>query len=260
VISSGSSGGGDNWGGQAVIGDVTLTGNGTSVSPLSVAQQAASGGQVLKWDGTNWAPFDTPWYELTTGSANAYSLSLNPGLANYYTGLVVHFKANFSNTGAVTLNIDGLGAVPLKRNYDQDLSSGDIKNGQLVIVMYDGTNFQMLSQIGNAPAAASPANYGFTQASNGMWYKFITCHGYLTIDGGVGLRSFAWRLANQSETNALASVGLLPSGQQGWSGDGYPGQEAGYQYYWNSNGGSVTWHQSDWGNANYKRAILIWTL
>ncbi len=48
--------GGDNWGTQTTVTNSTLSGNGTSVSPLGLAQQGASSGQVLKWNGTNWAP------------------------------------------------------------------------------------------------------------------------------------------------------------------------------------------------------------
>ncbi|GDX51500.1 hypothetical protein LBMAG27_05470 [Bacteroidota bacterium] len=48
--------GGDNWGTQTAVTNSTLSGNGTSVSPLGLAQQGASSGQVLKWNGTNWAP------------------------------------------------------------------------------------------------------------------------------------------------------------------------------------------------------------
>ena len=51
-----SSGGGDNWGTQSVVTDLTLAGNGTTITPLRVAQQSATNGQVLKWNGTTWAP------------------------------------------------------------------------------------------------------------------------------------------------------------------------------------------------------------
>ena len=47
---------GDNWGTQSVITDATLTGNGTTVTPLKIAQQSATSGQVLKWTGSTWQP------------------------------------------------------------------------------------------------------------------------------------------------------------------------------------------------------------
>lgn len=47
---------GDNWGTQVAITDDTLSGDGTSGNPLSIAQQGATTGQVLKWNGTSYAP------------------------------------------------------------------------------------------------------------------------------------------------------------------------------------------------------------
>ncbi|MBW6534207.1 MAG: hypothetical protein K0B11_04320 [Mariniphaga sp.] len=51
-----SSGGGDNWGTDYVRTDATLTGQGTMAQPLKIAQQSATTGQVLKWNGTTWVP------------------------------------------------------------------------------------------------------------------------------------------------------------------------------------------------------------
>jgi hypothetical protein len=48
--------GGDNWGTQSVFAAPALTGNGTNTSPLNLAQQGASNGQILKWNGTAWTP------------------------------------------------------------------------------------------------------------------------------------------------------------------------------------------------------------
>jgi hypothetical protein len=56
VVLPSSGGGGDNWGTQVAITNSTLTGNGTTASPLGIAQQSASTGQVLKWNGTTWLP------------------------------------------------------------------------------------------------------------------------------------------------------------------------------------------------------------
>jgi hypothetical protein len=46
----------DDWGSQVVLTTDRFTGDGTDVSPLELAQQGATSGQVLKWNGTAWAP------------------------------------------------------------------------------------------------------------------------------------------------------------------------------------------------------------
>ncbi|HND87660.1 MAG TPA: hypothetical protein PK971_04990, partial [Saprospiraceae bacterium] len=48
--------GGDDWGAQTAVTNNTLAGEGTTASPLGLAQQDAIPGQVLKWNGTQWAP------------------------------------------------------------------------------------------------------------------------------------------------------------------------------------------------------------
>ncbi len=74
--------GGDNWGTQTAVTNSTLSGNGTSVSPLGLAQQGASSGQVLKWNGTNWAP-GADNVGASSGSVNVTARLIGDGtLAN----------------------------------------------------------------------------------------------------------------------------------------------------------------------------------
>lgn len=85
-------------------------------------------------------------------TSDAYVVTLAPAPTAYFTGMVVKFKANTLNTGACTLNVNSLGAKTLKKNYNSDLVTGDILAGQIVIAIYDGTNFQVLS-VGSVPIA-----------------------------------------------------------------------------------------------------------
>lgn len=92
-------------------------------------------------------------YDSTdTGVADAYEIELTPTVTSLVEGLKVQFKAANTNTGPSTLEVDGLGAIDLKKRNDQDLSSGDIEAGQLVEAMYDGTTFQMMTPEANTPA------------------------------------------------------------------------------------------------------------
>ena len=87
-------------------------------------------------------------YAEDAGASDAYAITVS-GVSAYNTGDMYAFKANTVNTGAATLNVNSLGAKTIKKNYNADLADGDIKAGQRVHVIYDGTNFQMLSQLGN---------------------------------------------------------------------------------------------------------------
>jgi hypothetical protein len=93
----------------------------------------------------------------TTGSADAYALTVNRTITAYANGDLFVGKANFGVTGAATLNVTGgqlgasaLGAKTIKKRHDQDVASGDIENGQWCVWKYDGTNMQLLTPVATA--------------------------------------------------------------------------------------------------------------
>ncbi len=88
-------------------------------------------------------------YGADVGASDSYAITLSPVPTFYFVGMVVYFKANTANIGACTLNVNSLGAIAIKKKHDQVLADNDIEAGQIVQVIYDGTNFQMLSQIAN---------------------------------------------------------------------------------------------------------------
>jgi hypothetical protein len=73
-----------------------------------------------------------------------------PVVAAYAAGQMFYFVATGDNTGAVTLNIDSLGAKAVTRDGSVALAAGDIKSGEVVVVVYDGTRFQVVSQLNSA--------------------------------------------------------------------------------------------------------------
>lgn len=85
---------------------------------------------------------------------DSYAITLSPALGAYVTGMVINFTAGTANTGAATLAVNGLAAITIKKLHDQDLATGDIEAGQIVTVVYDGTNFQMQSQLAQAGATS----------------------------------------------------------------------------------------------------------
>ena len=105
---------------------------------------------------------NAPAYQATdTGTANAHVIALSPAITAYASGQKFTFKSGSANTTASTLNVNGLGVKAIKKLHDQDVASGDIESGSIVTVVYDGTNFQMTSQVAagasGAPAAATSA-------------------------------------------------------------------------------------------------------
>ena len=85
----------------------------------------------------------------TTGTANAQlvaipNYALNPGVA-------IRFVASFTNTAALTLNINSTGVVPAQKQTSGGLVpllGGEVVLNQLSEVVFDGAQFELL----NAPA------------------------------------------------------------------------------------------------------------
>lgn len=127
-------------------------------------------------------------YASTTGSANAYVLTLPFAPSSYTAGMRIRFKASFSNTGSATVNVNGLGAKTFKKVSSgalTALSSGDIISSLIYEAVYDGTDFQLfgfemsgttpgLVLLATATASASSA-IDFTSVMSSAYqaYKLI---------------------------------------------------------------------------------------
>lgn len=64
-----------------------------------------------------------PAVATTTNIGNAYTVNLNPVLTSYENGMGIVATVNADSTGASTLNIDGLGAVPIKKANGRDVNN-----------------------------------------------------------------------------------------------------------------------------------------
>jgi hypothetical protein len=96
---------------------------------------------------------------VDAGSTDSYACSLSPAITAYVTGARYRFKANTANTGAATIQLNGIsGAKTIKKavgGITTDLATNDIRAGQWVDLVYDGTNMQIQSQLGNASSISS---------------------------------------------------------------------------------------------------------
>ncbi|QTB28447.1 hypothetical protein [Lysinibacillus sphaericus] len=79
-------------------------------------------------------------YGVATGT-NALVLTLSPAPKALKEGFSVRFKNTTANTGAMTLNVNSLGAKPIKRNGNTDVLAGEMKAGGMYTVCYDGSAF-----------------------------------------------------------------------------------------------------------------------
>jgi hypothetical protein len=106
----------------------------------------------------------------------------SPTVAAYAAGQMFYFVAAGDNTGAVTINIDSLGAKNVTRDGSVALAAGDIKSGEVVVIVYDGTRFQVVSQL-NSSGDARFANVSIASALNVGGVATVT--GGSVLNGGV---------------------------------------------------------------------------
>ncbi len=110
----------------------------------------------------------TDFYAASAVGTDAYAITIAPPITAYVTGMKFRFKADVANTGPCTLAVSGLSALAIKKNNDQDTATGDIEAGQIVEVVYDGTDFQMQSQVATSVLVDVQT---FTTAGTTAWTK-----------------------------------------------------------------------------------------
>lgn len=111
-------------------------------------------------------------YAADAQANDTYVITLAPAITAYVAGQMFNFKANTSNTGACTLNVNGLGAKTIKKQVSTDTASGDILAGQVVTVVYDGTNFQMMSGLGSVSGGSGLVYLATATAANSAILEF----------------------------------------------------------------------------------------
>jgi len=154
-----------------------------TVSPLGAKTIVTLGGAALVagaivanvactvfFDGTNFRLVDTGAgpvvYATDTGAVNAYVLAASTAVSNS-NSLIVMTPAN-TNTGASTLNLNGLGTKPIVTAANVALVPGQIWAAIPVGMMYDGTSYRIVFNGSYSKTGQfSAINGNFTQDCTG---------------------------------------------------------------------------------------------
>lgn len=164
-------------------------------------------------------------YAADGGSTDAYAISLDPAPSAYSEGLTIAFKANTVNTGAATLNVNSLGAKTIKKNTDKDLENGDIEAGSVVLVVYDGTNFQLQTPSSMNPYRTITLTPGFLKPTT-----TAGCSESTKVEAGTNDIDYdVLDFATGSDENAYANFHMPDSWDAG---------VVQFRYIWTSAGGT----------------------
>ena len=92
---------------------------------------------------------------VSSASPTTYVVTLSPAATSYAAGMTVKFKADVANTGAVDVNVNGLGVKSVFTNVSDELVANQILAGQVVELVYEATAgaFQLISPAAEVNAA-----------------------------------------------------------------------------------------------------------
>jgi hypothetical protein len=137
----------------------------------------------------------------TVSGTDTLTGSLNPALTAYATGNLFSFVAAATNTGAATINLNSLGAKSITKAGSTALAAGDIVSGQLYLIEYDGTRFQLINPSTTTPSGILPIANGGTGTTG------TTAN--LTVDGtnAVGFLNIPQNSQSAAYTLVLADSG-----------------------------------------------------
>jgi hypothetical protein len=147
------------------------------------------------------------------GTANAIALTFAAAPASYVQGEKYAFKATAANTGATSVNVNGLGAKNVFRKSPAGAATactgGEIQNGDLVELEYDGTQFQILNV-----AAASFLGGTLTANTAMSGAAFNEANGTIAAAATTDLSTVQANYLAVTGTTTIAALGTLPAGAE----------------------------------------------
>lgn len=160
---------------------------------------------------------------VDTGTANAYVLNFTASFASLIDGIVIYWIPAHTNTGASTINVNGLGVVAIINPDGSALTAAEILANQPATILYKGGNFILtsVSVDGNAGAVALS---GFTATVNTTvtWRRYgkVVIVNFTTASGTSSTSSFFADCSGISLPVSFATAQSGPVGSQFFTDNG----------------------------------------
>jgi hypothetical protein len=178
-------------------GQTTVTAN----IPLAGFKITGLGAATVGTDAVQYGQIQSNTDKLVTVSGtDTLTGSVTPALTAYAAGNLFSFVVANTNTGAVTINIDGVGSKAITRTGSTALVAGDMVAGEVVLIEYDGTRFQLLNPNSYTNLVVSGTlTYGGVTLTNA-----VTGTGKMVLDTSPAIATPT--LNNPTVTNYVESV------------------------------------------------------
>jgi hypothetical protein len=96
-------------------------------------------------------------YLSSVSGSDTITANTSPATTAYIAGQAYRFVASGDNTGAATINLNGLGAKGVAKGAAEPLQAGDLRSGAGYTIVYDGTQFLLLNPSLSAIQSVSSA-------------------------------------------------------------------------------------------------------
>lgn len=144
-------------------------------------------------------------YATRGGTAN--TITLNTGGVALATGMQVRWRAVAANTGPVTINVDGQGAIEARTITNVALPAGYVRTDADTVATYDGTRWIVDRQI----ESGINANGAFQRTADGT----LLCWGFVTSSSTAetaGIFPAAF-VASNAASEIMVSLGVNSSSE-----------------------------------------------
>lgn len=172
------------------------------------------------------------------GTANAITLTLTPSALSYATGMRVGFIATSTNSGSVTIDVNGLGTRTLQKLDSgslQNLAGGDIVSGVYYEAIYNGTVFQLTTMYGAGLVSVGQGDLrtstGTITAINSPLGAGVDSSFLLNNNRNQFTSSYVSTISVKLSSSTVGTLYTLPGGQYGFyplardSGSGFQFQQ-----------------------------------
>lgn len=108
------------------------------------------------------------WGGVDTGIANAYVLTFDANFSAYADGIVIYWIPSNANTGASTVNVNGLGPIAIVNQDGGPMLAGQIPANQIAEILYLSGQFILLSSLSTVQTGSFAVTAaGFTAPVSG---------------------------------------------------------------------------------------------
>lgn len=140
-------------------------------------------------------------FVTAAGTANALTVTLTPTLLAYVAGMPLRILTGAgANTGAMTLNVDGLGVKDILRIDGGALVKDDVPANSVLYVIYGGASWRVMRTV--------PSEIASQKALFNLQTRTTTTRQSITGDAGNAYTVNAWLPASYMKKSATSNIVL----------------------------------------------------